>query len=115
MAQHNDHIDYVEFKTKDLNATKVFYNKAFGWTFTDYGDTYIAFEGAGLQGGFELTQDPIVNGALIVLYHDDLKLAKQNVIDAGGTISIDIFSFPGGSRFHFLDPSGNDLAVWRQD
>lgn len=112
MKPTNNHINYVEFKAHDLEAIKTFYSKAFGWKFTDYGDSYVAFDGSGLQGGFEKTNDPTTNGALVVLYHDDLKLAKQTVLNAGGKLSVNIFSFPGGSRFQFLDPSGNELAVW---
>ena len=109
---NNNHINYIEFKAKDLEATKEFYNKAFNWNFTDYGPDYIAFSESGLDGGFERSSDEIVNGALIVLYHEDLPKVKDQVIQAKGIISKDIFSFPGGERFHFLDPSGNELAVW---
>lgn len=112
MEQSNNHINYVEFKAKDLEAIKAFYSKAFGWTFTDYGPTYIAFDESGLQGGFESADDMIVNGALVVLYHEDLESSLENVKAAGGAISKEIFSFPGGRRFQFLDPSGNELAVW---
>jgi len=112
MENKDNHINYVEFRAKDLEKIKTFYGKAFGWTFTDYGESYTAFSESGLQGGFELTEKEIVNGALIVLYHKDLNHAKNKVIDCGGKISIDIFSFPGGKRFQFFDPSGNELAVW---
>ena len=108
----NNHIDYIEFKANDLEAVKSFYSKAFGWSFTDYGPTYAAFSDSGLQGGFELSEEPIVNGALIVLYHAYLKAVKNKIQSSGGTISKDIFSFPGGKRFHFIDPAGNELAVW---
>ena len=80
--------------------------------FTDYGDTYVAFSESGLQGGFEKTEDKIINGVLVVLYHENLELIKSKITEAQGIISIDIFSFPGGKRFHFVDPSGNVLAVW---
>lgn len=109
---HNNHINYIEFKAHDLEAIKAFYQQAFGWSFTDYGPTYIAFAASGVEGWFEQTDDTIVNGALVVLYHQDLLQSKANIIQAGGTISQDIFSFPGGQRFHFVDPSGNELAVW---
>ena len=112
MSIKNNHISYVEFKAKDLERIKEFYNDSFDWTFTDYGSTYIAFSESGLQGGFEKTEDQIMNGALIVLYHQDLDDIKNRIIKFGGTISKDIFSFPGGHRFHFVDPSGNELAVW---
>ncbi|MCL7987883.1 VOC family protein [Sphingobacterium sp. lm-10] len=108
----NNHINYIEFRAKDLLAIKAFYTKAFAWNFTDYGPSYVAFAGSGVEGGFEQTDEDVINGVLVVLYHEDLALAKENVIQASGTITQDIFSFPGGHRFHFLDPSGNELAVW---
>ncbi|NND94410.1 MAG: VOC family protein [Flavobacteriales bacterium] len=114
MQPKDNHIDYIEFKAHDLERIKEFYTKAFGWSFTDYGPTYIAFDKSGLQGGFEKTEDTIVNGALVVLYHRSLDLIKENVLSAGGSISKDTFSFPGGRRFHFIDPSGNELAVWSE-
>ncbi len=111
----NNHIDYIEFKTKDLAQTKKFYSEVFGWKFTDYGPTYIAFSWSWIDGGFETTDWEIVNGVLVVLSHENLDEAKQNVITAWGKISVDTFSFPWGSRFQFLDPSGNELAVWCKD
>ncbi len=81
-------------------------------SFTDYGPDYVAFSESGLEGGFEKTDKEIVNGALIVLYHEDLNAVKGKITNANGKISKDIFSFPGGRRFHFVDPSGNELAVW---
>lgn len=114
MSTKNIPINYIEFKATNLDKIKSFYHKAFGWRFTDYGDTYTAFSESGLEGGFELTKEPIVNGALVVLHHNNLNKIKAEIISAGGTISLDIFSFPGGSRFHFIDPSGNELSVWCQ-
>jgi predicted enzyme related to lactoylglutathione lyase len=108
----NNHIDYIEFKAKDLEIIKDFYTKLFGWKFTDYGPTYCSFSESGIAGGFEKSESTISNGALIVLYHEDLEALKPKVIQTGGSISKDIFSFPGGRRFHFKDPSGNELAVW---
>jgi len=108
----DNHINYVEFYTKDLEKVKEFYTKAFGWTFTDYGPTYTAFSDSGLEGGFEKTDNEIVNGALVILHHKDLEAIKKHIIQSGGIIPQDIFSFPGGRRFHFIDPSGNELAVW---
>lgn len=108
----NKTIDYVEFKAKNLEDIKNFYSTVFSWEFTDYGPTYTAFSNSGLLGGFELTTNEIVNGALIVLYNDDLETIQSEIEKAGGKISIAIFEFPGGRRFHFLDPSGNELAVW---
>jgi len=112
MKAINNHINYVEFKTNDLEKIKKFYSESFEWTFTDYGPTYAAFSESGLEGGFEKTENKIVNGALIVLYHENLEKTKDRIIKYGGKISKDIFSFPGGRRFHFIDPTGNELAVW---
>ena len=112
MPQTPNHIDYIEFKAPDLESIKGFYSKAFGWTFTDYGPTYTAFSGSGVDGGFEITEGEIVNGVLVVLYHTDLKATQEKVKAAGGKITKEIFSFPGGRRFQFLDPAGNELSVW---
>jgi len=108
----NNHINYVEFPAGDLELTKDFYQRAFSWKFIDYGPEYIAISEAGLDGGFFKSAEPINNGALVILYHSDLNEVIEKIRTAGGQISKDIFSFPGGKRFHFLDPSGNELAVW---
>lgn len=105
-------INYIEFKSTDLNKTKSFYSEAFGWKFTDYGPSYTAFSDSGVEGGFELSEETIQNGVLVVLHHENLEAIKQKVIELGAQISVDIFSFPGGKRFQFLDPSGNELAIW---
>lgn len=94
---------------------KQFYGKAFGWTFVDYGPTYAAIEGAGVDGGFDAESEREVvggKGTLIVLYSDDLEQSLLAVTEAGATISVAPFDFPGGRRFHFIDPSGNELAIW---
>lgn len=111
----NGHINYIEFKAKDLDAIKVFYKAAFNWSFTDYGPDYIAFSESGVEGGFEKSTAEITNGVLVVLFHEDLPKIKDQIIQANGKITKDIFSFPGGQRFHFIDPSGNELAVWTHD
>ncbi len=113
MSLTNNLINYVEFKTTDIEATKTFYNSVFDWTFTDYGPTYVAFSNSGLEGGFELTDTPISsNSPLIVLYYKDLQTIQKRILEHNGQIAKDIFSFPGGRRFHFTDPSGNELAIW---
>lgn len=112
MKTKNNHINYIELKANNLETTKAFYNQAFGWVFIDYGPTYVSFKESGVAGGFEKTEDTIVNSVLVVLYHEDIDSIKEKIIKAGGKISKVIFSFPGGRRFHFLDPSGNELAVW---
>lgn len=108
----NNHIDYIEFKAHDLEKIKAFYSQVFEWEFTDYGPTYTSFAESGIYGGFETTEEPIVNGALIVLYHSNLESIQAKAEKARAEITKAIFSFPGGRRFHFKDPSGNELAVW---
>lgn len=107
-------IDYVELPVTDVTAAKRFYIEAFGWRFTDYGPDYTSFEDGRLAGG--LTKRDVVGrgGALIVIYAGDLEAMEARVRRAGGTIEKPIFSFPGGRRFHFTDPSGNELAVWSE-
>ena len=106
------HIDYVEFCAPDLAVVKKFYAAVFGWAFTNWGDDYCDFQGAGLGGGFRKGQTPAVGGTLVVIYAAELEGAQQRVEAAGGNISKAIFSFPGGRRFHYIDPSGNELGVW---
>jgi predicted enzyme related to lactoylglutathione lyase len=104
-------IQYVEFLSKNLEVIKNFYATCMGWRFTDYGPDYTAFEGDYVDGGFT-TGTPVKGSVLIILYSDDLVATKEAVMQAGGIIVQDIFSFPGGKRFHFTDPDGNELAVW---
>ena len=108
----NNHINYVEFKAKDLEKIKAFYSSVFGWTFKDFGEDYTAFHNSGIYGGFEKSKAAARNGALIVLYHENLEYVIDQVKAAGGKITRETFSFPGGRRFHFKDVSGNELAVW---
>lgn len=110
----NNHISYIEFKGKDIAVLKSFYSKTFGWKFKDYGPDYASFSESGVFGGFEKSEKEIQNGALIVLYHKNLESIKAKIIENGGSISKEIFDFPGGRRFHFEDPSGNELAVWSE-
>jgi len=108
-------IDYIELPARDFDAVQAFYEKAFGWKFTDYGPDYRAFNDGKIDGGFYKSENrsSTENGAaLIILYAADLEQTKENVISSGGKILKDIFSFPGGRRFHFTDPNGNELAVW---
>lgn len=112
MKEVNNSINYIEFRAKDLEEIKRFYEEVFNWKFTDYGANYTSFKNSGIAGGFEKTSDEVINGVLVVLYNETLEPVKEQIIKAGGEISKDIFSFPGGSRFQFIDPSGNELAVW---
>lgn len=103
-------LDYLEMRGGDLAATKDFYARAFGWTFTDYGPEYAAFD-RGLEGGFFQGGDA---APLPVLYAHDLEAMIETVTAAGGRVVRPIFAFPGGRRFHFADPAGNELAVWSE-
>ncbi|WDE09145.1 VOC family protein [Thalassomonas viridans] len=108
-------INYVEFPSKDLAATKTFFTTVFGWSFQDFGPEYTAFSNEGLDGGFfksELTSSSEKGAALVVLFSSDLEATLAEVKNGGGIISKEIFSFPGGRRFHFTEPGGSELAVW---
>ena len=106
-------VDYVEMPGGDLAAVKAFYGKAFGWSFSDYGPTYAAFN-EGLDGGFHAEDADAITKPLVILYAHDLEAMEAKVRAAGGVITRSIFSFPGGRRFHFTDPAGNELAVWSE-
>ncbi|WP_022964605.1 VOC family protein [Halopseudomonas pelagia] len=113
----NGKINYLEMPARDLEATKLFFAAAFGWSFIDYGPEYVAIVDAGLDGGFYQSDQAATtdNGSvLVVLYSNDLAAALNSVKSAGGTIVKDIFTFPGGKRFHFSDPNGNEYAVWSE-
>jgi uncharacterized protein len=110
-------IDYIEISVTDMAAAKAFYGAAFGWEFTSYGDEYAgirtAAEEAGDEaGGLALADKVTRGGPLVQLYSDDLDATVTAVTDAGGEIVVGPFEFPGGRRFQFLDPSGNELGVW---
>ena len=111
----HEKINYVELPSKDLAATKAFFESVFGWSFVDYGPEYTAFENQGLDGGFfksDLASSTEKGAALIVFYSNQLEATLAKVEKAGGSILRPIFSFPGGRRFHFTEPSGNEFAVW---
>lgn len=108
-------INYLELPAKDIPAIKAFYQQVFAWKFTDYGDGYTAFNDGVIDGGFYQTDVRTsyeAGGALIVFYSKELEKTADKVIHHGGKIVKDIFEFPGGRRFHFIDPNGNELAVW---
>jgi predicted enzyme related to lactoylglutathione lyase len=107
----HEQVQYIEFLSKDLNRAKEFYSTSFGWKFTDYGPNYTAFEGDYVDGGFT-PGEPVKGTVLVILYSNDIENTQQKVVAAGGQISKEIFSFPGGKRFHFTDPDGYELAVW---
>lgn len=110
-------INYIEIPVTDLAGAKRFYGEAFGWAFNDYGDQYVGIRKPGgapdeEAGGFRPVDAVTPGGVLIVLYSDDLKASLAGVRSAGGEITAEPFSFPGGRRFEFADPDGHVLAVW---
>src|SRR5687768_8746616 len=113
-ASHQHHgIDYVEIAVTDVAAAQRFYAGAFGWTFNDYGPDYAGIQGEGReQGGLCKSEEVRAGGPLVILYSRDLDATVTAVKKAGGKILKDPYAFPGGRRFHFADPSGNELAVW---
>ncbi|MGA2185331.1 MAG: VOC family protein [Bryobacteraceae bacterium] len=110
--QNDGRVDYIEFAALDMAATKAFYAGVFGWKFTDYGPDYMSFEDGRLAGGFVRSDKVARGGPLVVIYAADLAGMEAKVKAAGGVIVKEVFSFPGGRRFHFTDPSGNELSVW---
>lgn len=116
----NNHkkIDYIEFPTVDIEAAKTFFTQVFDWKFEDFGPDYTAFSNAGVDGGFFRSDKSVStqNGSvLVVLYSEALADTQTKIEAAGGLIVKPIFSFPGGRRFHFSDPSGNEYAVWSEN
>lgn len=105
-------IDYVEFQTGDISKSKSFFAKAFGWSYVDYGPAYADIQNAGLGGGFSGDTSVGELPPLVVLKTDDLDAALAAVIKAKGEITKPVFTFPGGRRFEFKEPGGNNLAVW---
>ena len=116
MAEHHK-INYLELPAKDLAGTKAFFAQVFGWQFVDYGPDYTCFTNGGMDGGFYRadTCASVASGSvLMVIYSQALEDSQQAVQQAGGEIIKPIFAFPGGRRFHFSDPSGNEYAVWSE-
>ncbi|NAW58851.1 MULTISPECIES: VOC family protein [unclassified Vibrio] len=116
MHQH-EKLNYVEFGAKDLAATKAFFSAVFGWAFVDYGPEYTAFSDQGLDGGFfraETCNQTSTGGALLVFYSADIESTLAKVTQHGGQVTRPVFDFPGGCRFHFKEPSGNEFAVWSE-
>jgi len=108
-------IIYLELPSTDVPSTKRFYADLFGWTFQDYGPTYAAFSNSGLEGGFNADPSQRTKAPLAVIETDNIEAMEAQVREAGGTIIVPTFPFPGGRRFHFLDPHGNELAIMQAD
>jgi hypothetical protein len=117
----NDHthheIDYVEFTVTDMAEAKLFYGTAFDWKFNDYGPGYAGIQRrqGGEAGGIRLETEVSAGGPLVILYSNDLEATIEKVREAGGQVTQGPYEFPGGRRFHFADPGGNELAVWAKD
>ncbi|MFV2058862.1 MAG: VOC family protein, partial [Thiohalomonadales bacterium] len=114
MTEH-EKINYLEFPAKDIDASKKFFKQVFDWSFIDYGPEYTAFSNAGLDGGFfksDQSNSTETVSILIVFYSKTLEKTQKKIEHAGGEVVKPIFSFPGGRRFHFRDPSDNEFAVW---
>lgn len=107
-------IDYIELPASDIEKTKTFYSSVFGWKFEDYGPEYTSFHDGRMAGGFAKGSPAPGKGVLLVLYSSDLPGVQHKILAAGGKVVKEIFSFPGGRRFHFADPNGNELAVWSE-
>ncbi len=108
-------INYIELPADDFDRIKAFYRDVFGWTFQDFGENYLAFNDGRMDGGFYRSprqSDYAQGAALVILYAEDLESMRDRITAAGGQLCRPIFSFPGGRRFHFRDPSHNELAVW---
>ncbi len=117
MSLH-EKLNYVELPAKELEATKQFFIDAFDWAFVDYGPDYIAFSDEGLDGGFfrsDLCSNTQQGAALLVFFSRDLEETQSKIEACGGKITQAIFSFPGGRRFHFCEPSGNEFGVWGEE
>jgi predicted enzyme related to lactoylglutathione lyase len=116
MSRH-EKINYVEYPSQDIAATKRFFTQAFGWAFEDYGPDYAAFTGQGLDGGFfrsGLAARTDNGSALIVFYSNQLEQTLAKVVASGGEVVKPVFAFPGGRRFHFVEPGGNEFAAWSE-
>jgi uncharacterized protein len=111
-SKNDRRIDYIEFRVHDIAKTKAFYGSVFAWRFKDYGPNYCEFQDGRLTGGFTTEGAPKPGGPLVVIYGDDLPALSESIVKAGGSISKPTYDFPGGQRFHFLDPNGYELAVW---
>lgn len=108
-------INYIELQVNDIDAAKEFYGETFGWTFQDFGPEYCAFNDGQMDGGFfksGLSSSTSNGAALVVLYSEELEATLDIIVSNGGKVVKDIFSFPGGRRFQFEDPNGNELAIW---
>ena len=108
-------IVYLELPAQELAASRDFYANLFGWTFQDYGPTYAAFSESGIEGGLNADPAERTTAPLAVIESENLEETEQSILKAGGKITLPIFSFPGGRRFHVTDPAGNELAIMQRE
>lgn len=111
-------IDYIEAPSRNLEEMKRFFSALFGWSFVDYGPDYASFDDGRMTGGFfksEKTADVDSGAPLVVFYHGQLEKMQKKVVDLEGKITRGIFEFPGGRRFHFLEPGGGEFAIWSEN
>ena len=111
----SEKINYIELPATNIELVKAFYQNTFDWQFVDYGNDYTAFNDGFINGGFYKSEQACTtaNGSvLIVLYAKNLENSVAKVVNNNGRIIKPIFEFPGGRRFHFTDPCGNELAIW---
>jgi predicted enzyme related to lactoylglutathione lyase len=110
-------IDYIEFPAatpEALAQAKQFYGKAFGWEYKSWGPAYADTQSSGVGSGISVDAGERQHKPLVVIYSNNLEASRKNVLAAGATLTKDIFAFPGGRRFQFQDPAGNELAVWSE-
>ena len=108
-------INYIEIQARDLGVAKDFFGRMFGWEFEDWGPDYMAFKDGRLEGGFAKSDKAATTeggSVLLIFYAEDLEASMEKVVDCGGKVVRDIVSFPGGRRFQFADPNGNEFAIW---
>ncbi len=114
MSQHHL-INYIEIPVKNMERSKDFFAQAFGWSFVDYGPDYAAISDAGIDAGLFVSDKTVsteTGSPLIVMFSKDLEASEKLIVSCGGSIVKEIFTFPGGRRFHFSDLNGNEYAVW---
>ncbi|HET9810944.1 MAG TPA: VOC family protein [Sphingomicrobium sp.] len=115
MAMKDPRLDYVELPAASLDKAVGFYQEAFGWTLTKFGPSYAATTTGDTDIGLQGDKSDAPEAPLPVIQVDDVAAAASAVEAAGGDIIRPVYTFPGGRRFHFRDPAGNELAVWQAD
>ncbi|MFG1646129.1 VOC family protein [Amycolatopsis sp. NPDC049252] len=108
-------VDFVEFPSTSSAASGRFFERAFGWATTPYGPEYADVRAAGITFGFQANAAEQARAPLVTIRTDDLVAAREAVEEAGGVVTVEPFGFPGGRRFHFREPGGSELAVWRPE